>query len=83
MRHVCEPLSLDELEKAFNGQAVNRGIINIIKLRDKFSPRCDDSLLEHCDLLVFRESDTGLAPSFGDACMGLRAFETVLWSARG
>lgn len=74
MRHVCEPLSLDELEEAFNGQAMNCGIINIIKLCDEFSPRCDDSLLEHCNLLVFRESDTGLAPPFGHAYMGLRAF---------
>lgn len=53
MWHVCEPLSLDELEESFNGQALNVGIIYIIKLCDKIAPRCDDRLLKDCDLLVF------------------------------
>lgn len=55
MRHVCEPLSLDELEEAFNSQATNIGIINIIEIFDKLSSCCDDRFLKHCDLLVFWE----------------------------
>lgn len=58
MRHMCEPLTLDELEEAFDSQAMNVGIINIIEIRDELSPGCDDSLLEHCDLLIFRERNT-------------------------
>lgn len=45
MRHVCEPLSLDELEEAFNGQTMDVGIINNIEIGDKSSLRCDDRLL--------------------------------------
>lgn len=53
MRHVCEPLALDELEEAFNGQAMNVGIISPIEICDKLSSGFDDRLLKDCDLLVF------------------------------
>ena len=53
MRHMGESQSLNELEEAFNGQAMNFGLVNMIKIRDELSPRCDNRLLEDCDLLVF------------------------------
>ena len=80
MRHVCEPLSLDELEEAFNGQAMDIGLINIIEIGDELSPRCDDRLMKTCDLLVLGECDTGFAPAFGVTCMGLRAYRMIFWS---
>lgn len=45
MWHVCEPLSLDELEEAFDGQAMDIGLINIIEIGDELSPGCDNRLL--------------------------------------
>ena len=64
MRHVCEPLSLDELKEAFNGQALNVGIINMIELGKKPSSCYNDRLLNECNLLVSGEYDTGFAPTF-------------------
>lgn len=80
MRHVCEPLSLDELEEAFDGQAMDIGLINIIEIGDKLSPRCDNRLLKNCDLLVLGECDTGFAPALGGTCVGLRAYKVMFWS---
>ncbi len=53
MWHVGEPLPLDELEEAFNSQAMNVGIVKIIKICHKLAPRGDDGLLKDCDLLIF------------------------------
>ena len=53
MWHVCESLSLDELEEAFNSQATNVGIVKIIKICHKLAPRGDNGLLKDCDLLIF------------------------------
>lgn len=52
MRHVREPLSLDELEKAFNSQAMNIIILDMIEIRHELSPSCGDRLLKDGDLLV-------------------------------
>lgn len=46
MWHVREPLSLDELEEVFNGQAMDVGIIDMIKISNKLSSCCDDRFLE-------------------------------------
>ena len=46
MWHVSESLSLDKLEEAFNGQAMNVGIIHMVKIRNEFSSGCDDRLLK-------------------------------------
>ena len=77
MRHMCEPLSLDELEETFDSQAMNVGIINIIEIRDELSPGCDDGLLKHCDLLIFRECDTGLVPAIRGTPLYIRAYRTM------
>lgn len=55
LRHMYESLSFNELEKAFNGQAVNVGLINMIKIRKKLSSCCDDRFLKQCNLLVSGE----------------------------
>ena len=78
MRHVCKPLSLDELKEAFNGQAFNVGIINMIELGKKLSSRYNDHFLKECNLLVFREYDSRLAPTFMGTCMRLRACDQYL-----
>lgn len=69
MRHVCKPLSLDELKEAFNGQALNVGIINVTELGKEFSSCYNDCLLKECNLLVSREYDTGFAPTFMGTCI--------------
>ena len=69
MRHVCKPLSLDELKKAFNGQAMNIMIINMIELGKKLSSCYNDRLLKKCNLLVSREYDSGFAPGFLGTCV--------------
>ena len=69
MRHVCKPLSLDELKEAFNGQALNVGIINMIEVGKKLSSRYNDRLLKQCNLLVSREDDSRFAPAFMGTCM--------------
>ena len=69
MRHVCKPLSLDELKKAFNGQALNIGIINKIEVGKELSSCYNDRLLKECNLLVSRKHDTGFAPTFMGTCM--------------
>ena len=69
MRHVCKPLSLDELKEAFNGQALNVGIINMIELGKELSSCYNDRLLKECNLLVSREYDSGFAPAFMGTCM--------------
>ena len=46
LRHMYESLSFNELEKAFNGQAMNVGLINMIKIRKKLSSCCDDRFLK-------------------------------------
>lgn len=81
MRHVCESLSLNELEEAFDRQAMNIGLTKIIEICDKLSPGCDNRLLKDCDLLVLGECGTGFAPVPGGICMGLRAYRIVFWSA--
>ena len=53
MRHMREPLSLDELEEAFNSQAMNAFIIDSIEICHKLPACCDDGLLKDGDLLVF------------------------------
>lgn len=83
MRHVCEPLSLDELEEAFNSQTMNVDILNIIEICDKHSPGFDDRVLKDRDLLVLWEYDTGFARAFGGTHVGLKACELSLWSAVG
>ena len=69
MRHVCKPLSFNELKEAFNGQAVNVGIFNMIELGKKLSSCYNDRLLKECNLLVSREYDRRFAPTFMGACM--------------
>ena len=69
MRHVCKPLSLDELKEAFNGQALNVVIINMIELGKKLSSCYNDRLLKKCNLLVSREYDTGFAPALMATCI--------------
>lgn len=81
MRHVCEPLSLNELEEAFDRQAMDIGLINIIEFCDKLSACCDNRLLKYRDLLVLGECSTGLAPVPGCTCIGLGAYRVVSWSA--
>ena len=83
MRHVCEPLSLDELEEAFDGQAMDVGLFHIVQICDKLSPRCDNRLLKDCDLLFLGERDTGFTPAFGGTCMGFRVCKMVFWSEGG
>ena len=55
LRHMYESLSFNELEKAFNGQAVNVGLINMIKIRKKLSSCYNDRFLKQCNLLVSGE----------------------------
>lgn len=74
MRHVRKPLSLNELEKASNGQAMNVTIMDVIKICDELSSCCDNCVLEDGDLLVFRKGDTGFAPVFRSTPTELRAF---------
>ncbi len=78
MRHVCESLSLDELEEAFNSQVMNVVILDMIEICDELPSSCDDRLLKDCDLLFFREYGTGFAPALGGTRTGLRACE--MWS---
>ena len=77
MRHVCESLSFNELEEAFDRQVMDIGLIKIIEICDKLSPSCDNRLLKHRDLLVLGECGTGFAPVPGGVCMGLIAYNSV------
>lgn len=52
MGHVCKPLSLNELEEAFNGQCMYVVIVDVVEICDELPSSHDDRLLKDCDLLV-------------------------------